>query len=92
MFRFNIYTLHQRGITLRKKSESSYLVNLVKAQKVENSFEKTQVNRPGKFSKNTRLKIMVSQVSSPGREEGRTFHYQPASRRSLAQVDYDDGV
>lgn len=48
--RFNIYTLHQRGITLRKKSESSYL------------------------------------VSSPGREEGRTFHYQPASRRSLAQL------
>ena len=29
-------------------------------------------------------------MSSPGREEGRTFHYQPASRRSLAQVDYDD--
>ena len=27
-------------------------------------------------------------MSSPGREEGRTFHYQPASRRSLAQVDY----
>ena len=30
-------------------------------------------------------------MSSPGREEGRTFHYQPASRRSLAQVYYDDG-
>jgi len=47
--RFNIYTLHQRGMNLRDKSESSYL------------------------------------VSSPGREHS-TFHYQPASRRSLAQL------
>jgi len=46
--RFNIYTLHQRGMNRSQKSESSYL------------------------------------VTSPGRDL--VHHYQPASRRSLAQL------
>ena len=56
MFRFNIYTLHQRGITLRKKSESSYLVNLLTTPKVENSFEK---NNRWTDLVNQRLKIVL---------------------------------
>ena len=48
LFRFNIYTLHQRGMNRSQKSESSYL------------------------------------VTSPGRDL--VHHYQPASRRSLAQL------